>query len=236
MPQSQVTLAAAPALDYDSPAYKNAYRRLNGVVIEGEQEAYSNYLKLAEMLPQHRDELLDAARTERRHQLSFQSCGLNLGIQADRSWGAGVFAELHDCFATAAAQQQLVPCLLIQAFVVECLAIALYHSYLPVADDFSRNVTETVLQDEHGHLKLGQAWFQSHFEAVKADIQQANQTVLPIVWKLLANIGQDALQLGIDLESLEEEFTIQYGEALQDIGFSYQDVSRMSAMHGAMAA
>lgn len=236
MSPSQVTFAVDPSLDYDSLAYKHAYSRLSGLVIEGEQEAHRNYRQLAEMLPQHRDEFLDAAAMERRHQQSFQGCSLKLGAPADRTWGAAAWAELRTGFATAADQGEWVQCLLIQALVVECLAIALYNTYLPVADDFSRKVTETVIQDEQSHLQLGQAGFQSRFQSVKADIQRANQTVLPMAWKLLNRIGQDVARLGIDLESLEEEFTIQYGEALQELGFSYQEVSRMSATGGAMVA
>lgn len=224
----KVNLAVDPTPDYDSTAYKAAYGRLNGVVIEGEQEAYGNYLKLAEMLPQHRDAFTDAARMERRHQRSFQTCGRHMGVKADRPWAEGVFAELHDRFASAAEQGQLVPCLLIQALVVECLAIATYNAYLPVADDFSRKVTETVLKDEYQHLNFGQTWFKDNFDTVKADVQSANQAILPVAKQILNRISHDAERMGMDLETLEEEFTIQYGEALEDIGFSFQEVSTMA--------
>jgi fatty aldehyde decarbonylase len=33
-------------MDYQSPTYKDAYSRINAIVIEGEQEAYENYLSL----------------------------------------------------------------------------------------------------------------------------------------------------------------------------------------------
>lgn len=224
----KVNLAVDPNPDYDAAAYKTAYGRLNGVVVEGEQEAYSNYLRLAEMLPQYQEEFTQAARVERRHQRSFQTCGRNLGVKADRGWAEGVFAGLHERFAAAAERGQLVPCLLIQALVVECLAIATYNAYLPVADDFSRQVTETVLKDEYQHLNFGQTWFKENFKALKGEIQSANQTILPIAKQILVSISQDAAHLGMDLETLEEEFTIQYGEALEDIGFSFQEVSRMA--------
>lgn len=231
----QVNLAVDPNLDYDSTAYKVAYSRLNGVFIAGEQEAYNNYLRLAEMLPQHRISLLAAARVERRHQRGFQSCGRRMGIKADRGWAEDVFSELRDRFTAAADRGQLVPCLLIQALVVECLAIATYNAYLPVADEFSREVAEAVIQDEYQHLNFGQTWFQEQFETVKADIQAASHSILPIARTILTRMGQDAARLGMDLETLEEEFTIHYGEALEAIGFSFQEVSGMSA-DGAIAA
>ena len=37
--------------DFTSESYKDAYSRINAVVIEGEQEAYSNFLDLAKLIP-----------------------------------------------------------------------------------------------------------------------------------------------------------------------------------------
>lgn len=229
MSLSMVNLAADAALDYDSPDYRSAYSRINGLVIEGEQEACNNYLALAELMPEYRDEFSQAARMERRHQRGFQACGQRLGIEADRHWAQAVFAGLHGQFAAAAAQQQTVPCLLIQCFVVECLAIAFYNVYAPVADRLSRQIAETVIQDEQSHLRFGQTWFREHFQAVKAELQAVNNQVLPLAWEILAQMTPDAAQLGIDPEALAEEFTIQYGEALEEIGFSFPEVMRLSA-------
>ena len=44
--------------DFTSESYKDAYSRINAVVIEGEQEAYSNFLDLAKLIPEHADELV----------------------------------------------------------------------------------------------------------------------------------------------------------------------------------
>ena len=37
-------------LDFKSETYKDAYSRINAIVIEGEQEAHENYITLAELL------------------------------------------------------------------------------------------------------------------------------------------------------------------------------------------
>ena len=60
MPQ----LEASPALDFQSEAYKDAYSRINAIVIEGEWEANDNYQTLAEHLSDHKDELIKLARME----------------------------------------------------------------------------------------------------------------------------------------------------------------------------
>ena len=41
----------AVAIDYYTENYRDAYSRINAIVIEGEAEAYSNYLQLGELLP-----------------------------------------------------------------------------------------------------------------------------------------------------------------------------------------
>ena len=50
MPEAAVldsTVGSSEALpDFTSDAYKDAYSRINAIVIEGEQEAHDNYLSL----------------------------------------------------------------------------------------------------------------------------------------------------------------------------------------------
>ena len=51
-------LCADSLPDFTSESYKDAYSRINAVVIEGEQEAYANFLDLAKLIPEHADELV----------------------------------------------------------------------------------------------------------------------------------------------------------------------------------
>jgi fatty aldehyde decarbonylase len=44
-------LAVSSELDFQSETYKDAYSRINAIVIEGEQEAHDNYIQLAQLLP-----------------------------------------------------------------------------------------------------------------------------------------------------------------------------------------
>ena len=37
--------------DFSSEAYKDAYSRINAIVIEGEQEAHDNYISLGTLIP-----------------------------------------------------------------------------------------------------------------------------------------------------------------------------------------
>lgn len=231
MPQLEVS----PDIDFHSDTYKDAYSRINAIVIEGEQEANANYIKLAELLPEHKDELLGLAKMESRHQKGFQSCGRNLQVTPDMEFARQFFADLHRNFQEAAAVGRVVPCLAIQSLIIECFAIAAYNIYIPVADPFARKITEGVVKDEYMHLNFGETWLKEHFEASKAELEQANRENLPIVWRMLNQVEDDAHILGMEKDALVEDFMIAYGEALSNIGFTPRELMRLSA-YGLAAA
>ncbi|MGG6269197.1 aldehyde oxygenase (deformylating) [Leptolyngbya sp. AN03gr2] len=230
MPQ----LEATQEINFQSEQYKDAYSRINAIVIEGEEEAYSNYQRLAELLPDDKDQLIGLARMENRHKKGFQACGKNLSVVADMDFAREFFAQLHNNFQVAAAEGKIVTCLLIQSLIIECFAISAYNIYIPVADDFARKITEGVIKDEYLHLNYGEEWLKANFEASKAELEEANKANLPLVWKMLNQVEADAHVLGMEREALVEDFMIQYGEALTNIGFTTRDVMRMSA-HGLAA-
>ncbi|CEJ42857.1 Aldehyde decarbonylase (AD) (Fatty aldehyde decarbonylase) [Umezakia ovalisporum] len=228
-------LATELETDFHSEKYKDAYSRINAIVIEGEQEASENYISLGEMLPDCKDELIRLSKMENRHKKGFEACGRNLAVTPDMQFARQFFAGLHGNFQTAAAEGKVVTCLLIQSLIIECFAIAAYNIYIPVADDFARKITEGVVKDEYSHLNFGEAWLKEHFAESKAELEAANRQNLPIVWRMLNQVEDDAHILAMEKEALVEDFMIQYGEALSNIGFTTKDIMRMSA-YGLTAA
>jgi fatty aldehyde decarbonylase len=231
MPQLEVM----PELNYQSEVYKDAYSRINAIVIEGEEEAYSNYNQLATLMPKDAEELVKLAKMEFKHKKGFEACGKNLSVNPDMDFARDFFAELHGNFQTAAAAGKIVTCLLIQSLIIECFAISAYNIYIPVADDFARKITEGVVKDEYMHLNYGEEWLKANFETAKEELEEANKANLPLVWTMLNQVAEDAKQLGMEREALVEDFMIAYGEALANIGFSTRDIMRMSA-YGLAAA
>ncbi|HEY9884258.1 MAG TPA: aldehyde oxygenase (deformylating) [Thermosynechococcaceae cyanobacterium] len=226
MPQ----LEASAAIDFYSEVYKDAYSRINAIVIEGEQEANENYIRLAELLPDQSEQLFSLAKMENRHKKGFEACGRNLKVTPDLDFARQFFSKLHENFQAAAAQGNIVTCLLIQSLIIECFAIAAYNIYIPVADDFARKITEGVVKDEYSHLNFGEEWLKANFETAKAELETANRQNLPLVWQMLNQVEKDAHVLGMEKESLVEDFMIQYGEALENIGFTTREIMRMSAL------
>jgi len=96
------------ALDYQSESYKDAYSRINAIVIEGEQEAFDNYCKLAELLPDAKDDLIRLAKMEKRHMKGFQACGKNLSVTADMEFAKQFFEKLHSNFKIAWDEGKIV--------------------------------------------------------------------------------------------------------------------------------
>jgi len=220
---------ATPTLDYTSETYKDAYSRINAIVIEGEQEAQNNYLDLIKLLPDSKDELTRLSKMEARHKKGFQACGKNLNVTPDMEFGKAFFAELDQNFQNALAEGKVVTCLLIQSLIIECFAISAYNIYIPVADPFAKKITEGVVKDEYTHLNYGEEWLKANFDSVKEELEQANRENLPLVWKMLNQVTEDAKVLGMEKDALVEDFMIAYGEALGNIGFSTREIMRMSA-------
>ncbi|MEH2163060.1 MAG: aldehyde oxygenase (deformylating) [Nostoc sp.] len=216
-------------LDFKSETYKDAYSRINAIVIEGEQEAHENYITLGGLLPESHDELIRLSKMESRHKKGFEACGRNLQVTPDLQFAKEFFSGLHQNFQTAAAEGKVVTCLLIQSLIIECFAIAAYNIYIPVADDFARKITEGVVKEEYSHLNFGEVWLKEHFTESKAELELANRQNLPIVWRMLNQVEGDAHTMAMEKDALVEDFMIQYGEALSNIGFTTRDIMRLSA-------
>jgi fatty aldehyde decarbonylase len=222
-------LATIPEFDFESAAYKDAYSRINAIVIEGEQQAYENYIHLAELLPEHKEHLKSLSKMENRHKKGFQACGKNLSVTPDMEFAHDYFAALHGNFQSAYADGKVVHCLLIQSLIIEAFAIAAYNIYIPVADPFARKITEGVVSDEYMHLNFGEVWLRDHFQEAKAGIEAANAQNLPLIWQMLQQVDADVEVLQMEREAIVEDFMTAYGEALGNIGFTTREVMRLSA-------
>ena len=78
--------------DFTTESYKDAYSRINAIVIEGEQEAHDNYLSIATLIPNEHEELTKLAKMELKHKRGFTACGKNLGVQADMIFAKKFFS------------------------------------------------------------------------------------------------------------------------------------------------
>lgn len=215
--------------DFGSAAYKDAYSRINAIVIEGEQEAHDNYISIGRLLPEEAEELGRLARMELKHKKGFTACAANLGVEADMPFARDFFAPLRNNFQAALAEGKVATCLLIQAILIEAFAISAYHIYIPVADPFARRITESVVKDEYTHLNYGQVWLRANRERIQAEFEQANRDNLPQVRRMLDQVANDAAVLHMEREDLMADFLSSYQETLMEIGFSPREIARLAA-------
>jgi fatty aldehyde decarbonylase len=215
--------------DFSTDTYKDAYSRINAIVIEGEQEAHDNYMSIGTLLPEQADELTKLARMELKHMKGFTACANNLGVTADMAFAKEFFAPLHGNFQKALKEGKVPTCLLIQALLIEAFAISAYHIYIPVADPFARKITEGVVKDEYTHLNYGEVWLKANLENCREELEEANRENLPLIRRMLDQVAGDAAVLQMDKEDLIEDFLIAYQEALTEIGFTTREIARMAA-------
>ncbi|MEI8251290.1 MAG: aldehyde oxygenase (deformylating) [Synechococcus sp. ELA057] len=214
--------------DFSSEAYKDAYSRINAIVIEGEQEAHDNYMALGTLIPEQAEELARLARMELKHKKGFTACAQNLGVTADMAFAREFFQPLRDNFQAALAEGKVTTCLLIQAILIEAFAISAYHIYIPVSDPFARRITESVVKDEYTHLNYGQEWLKANLETVRDELEQANRDNLPLVRRMLQQVAGDAETLQMDQEDLMADFMASYQETLTEIGFNSREIARFA--------
>ena len=214
--------------DFTSESYKDAYSRINAIVIEGEKEAHDNYMAIGTLLPEEADELKKLARMELKHMKGFTACGKNLGVTADMAFAEKFFAPLHNNFQEALGKGNLTTCFLIQAILIEAFAISAYHVYIRVADPFAKKITEGVVQDEYLHLNYGQEWLKSNLESCKEELIQANKANLPLIRSMLDQVAEDASTLDMEKEELMEEFMIAYQDSLTEMGLDNREIARMA--------
>jgi fatty aldehyde decarbonylase len=215
--------------DFSSAAYKDAYSRINAIVIEGEQEAHDNYISIGTLIPEQAEELSKLARMELKHKKGFTACANNLGVEADMPFAKEFFAPLHGNFQVALAEGKITTCLLIQAILIEAFAISAYHIYIPVADPFARKITEVVVKDEYTHLNYGQEWLKANLDSVREELEQANRDNLPLVRRMLEQVSGDAAVLHMDKEDLMADFLSSYQEVLLEIGFTSREIAKLAA-------
>ena len=214
--------------DFTTDSYKDAYSRINAIVIEGEQEAHDNYISIATLIPNEIEELTKLAKMELKHKRGFTACGRNLGVEADMVFAKQFFSKLHGNFQIALEKGNLTTCLLIQAILIEAFAISAYHVYIRVADPFAKKITQGVVKDEYLHLNYGQEWLKENLSTCKEELMQANKVNLPLIKKMLDEVAEDASVLAMDKEELMEEFMIAYQDTLMEIGLDNREIARMA--------
>lgn len=213
--------------NFASPAYRNAYSRINGMVIVGEGLADRHFRRLAALLPEDRDELLRLGAMEARHAADFVGCGRNLGVRPDSGLARRLLTPLHNQFVAAERRGDLVSCLVIQCLLIECFAVAAYRLYLPVADPYAEPITAAVMADEAEHLNYGEAWLRPRDAEVAPAVEACVEQALPVALGMVQILRDDLRVIGIDPAELIAEFVVGFQASLEAIGWPESKARRL---------
>jgi fatty aldehyde decarbonylase len=213
--------------NFASPAYRDAYSRINGMVIVGEGLADRHFRRLAALLPEDRDELLRLGAMEARHATDFVGCGRNLGVRPDSGLARRLLTPLHDQFLAAERRGDLVSCLVIQCLLIECFAVAAYRLYLPVADPYAEPITAAVMADEAEHLNYGEAWLRPRDAEVAPAVEACVEQALPVALGMVQILRDDLRVIGIDPAELIAEFVVGFQASLEAIGWPESKARRL---------
>jgi fatty aldehyde decarbonylase len=210
-------------------AYREAYSRINALVIVGEGLADRHFRLLACLLPEDREDLERLAAMEGRHASDFVGCGRSLGIRPDLPLAQRLLAPLHRLFGEAIRTGDRVSALVIQCLIVESFAVAAYRCYQPVADPYAEPIIQTVLADEAEHLDYGERWLAAWFPEVAEPIAACCERAVPVALDLLHSVRDDLMAIGIDPVELVAEFVGDFQEALVMVGFEPRQAQGMVA-------
>ena len=229
---TSMPFAALP--DISNPAYRDAYSRINGMVVVGENLAGRHFRLLARAIPNDQQELQRLAAMEGRHASDFMGCGRNLGIKPDLGLARRLFAPLHELFLRCNQQGDLPGCLVIQGLIVECFALSAYHAYLPVADAYAQPITAAVISDEGEHLGYAERWLHAHFDAAQVSTGTVSRKALLITLAILQTMAKDMKAIGMDPHEVLANFSELFLQALKASGFDQTAARRI--VTGALAA
>ena len=223
-------------MDVNSQAYRDAYSRINGLVIVGESLADRHFRLLARAIPDDAIELKRLAAMEGHHAQAFVGCGRNLGIKPDLALARRLFTPLHSLFQSCDRNGDLTGCLVIQGLIVECFAVAAYQTYLPVADAYASGITAAVINDEAEHLSYAEHWLRLRLNDVSEGIRATCRQALPITLAILQAQADDLRAIGMDPIEMLASFCELFQQALETIGFEGAEARRMLSSAAASAA
>jgi fatty aldehyde decarbonylase len=209
--------------NFESEAYKSAYRKIIGIAIAGERQAVANYLSLQSLMPLEGGTLLIFSRMERAHADAFAECAKDLDVDPDTEFGEKILASIHANFQTALNNEDLVSSLLIQSILIESFSLSAYKVYVKVAHLSAQTRTSRVIADEAIHLNFSQNWMRSRRAEIRREFFQSNRENLPLIHHMLNQFSDDARAIGLKKIHLIISFIREYQKALTEIGYNFID-------------
>ena len=154
-----------------SPAEQDAMAKLMGIAVFGEKAAAKVYHCMAKLKPEYTDLMREFAQMEGAHGTWFMDISRKNGIEPDRAFADKELGYLVRQVDEHYAARDFDALAVLQGFIVECMAISTFESFLPIADDYegAREAFSQALEDERYHV----AWITKYLRERFGDDHEA---------------------------------------------------------------
>lgn len=142
---------AAPVVSTDRSL---AINRLMGLAVFGEMVAARAYVLMSQLKPEFAPLLRKFAGMEGQHATWFREASRDNGIEPDKEFADNELDYLIDQLNDHHAAGDFDALAVVQGFIVESMAIAIYEPFLGVADQYpgARDVFKKALEEELYHV------------------------------------------------------------------------------------
>src|SRR5579871_3835220 len=131
-----------------------AINRLMGLAVFGEMVAARAYILMAQLKPEYEPLLRKFASMEGQHATWFREASRENGIVPDKEFADNELDYLIDQLNDHHAAGDFDALAVVQGFIVESMAIAIYEPFISVADQYpgARDVFKKALEEELYHV------------------------------------------------------------------------------------
>jgi len=206
--------------------------RLLGLAVFGEKVAARTYALMADLRREDAVLLRKFAQMEGKHALWFsQACAAN-GIKPDRSFAdreLGYLIEQVDAHHAAGDFDALV---VLQGFIVECLAISTYEPFIEIASKYPgmQEVFARALEEEKIHVEWVTRYLRERFAGRDAEflalVERVNSQGVECVGGTLMNITEYLECIGLSGADCAGAMTDEYTKLLERVGISARLATR----------
>jgi rubrerythrin len=207
-------------------------RRLMGLAVFGEMLAARIYSLMADLRPEYAPVLRKFATMEGQHAAWFrEGCRVN-AIEPDKEFADNeldyLIAQVNDHYAARDCEALAV----VQGFIVESMAIAIYEPYLQVADRYpgTRDVFARALEEERYHVEwmtryLRLRFFDAEDEFIRL-CQRVNVQGIDCIGGTMMKIADYLDSIGLSGADCAGSMMDGYAGLLERVGIPMKEATR----------
>jgi rubrerythrin len=207
-----------------TPAQSEAMSKLMGLAVFGEKGAARIYHYMGKLKPEHAGLMKEFAQMEGSHGTWFMDVSRKNGIEPDRAFADKELGYLNRQVEEHYERQDFDALAVLQGFIVECMAISTFDSFLNIADDYvgAREAFGQALEDERYHVDWITGYLQRRFEDRGDEFtelaERVNTQGVDCVGGSMMNIVDYLGEVGLEGADCAGAMMDEYTQLLENVG------------------